>query len=137
MPYLSLQGNMGLGKAIEYFTSHQYVVSIPLNDTQSYDLIVEKDNIVSRVQVKTTRYSETPNTYTVQLKNAGGTGNKQVRPFDNTKCELLFILTGNNKIYLIPTKDITAKNSINIGNKYIEYEVFAKTLTEYAAELEG
>ena len=136
MPYLSLQGNIGLGKAIEYFTSHQYVVSLPLNDTQSYDLIVEKDNIVSRVQVKTTRHSETPNTYTVQLKSAGGTANRQVRPFDNTKSELLFVLTGNNKTYLIPTKDITAKNSINIGNKYTEYEVFSKTLEQYALELE-
>ena len=99
--------------------------------------LVEKDNIVSRVQVKTTRYSETPNTYTVQLKSAGGTANKQVRPFDNTKSELLFVLTGNNKTYLIPTKDITAKNSISIGNKYTEYEVFSKTLDQYVLELEG
>ena len=137
MPYLSLQGNIGLGKAIEYFTSHQYVVSIPLNDTQAYDLIVEKNNIVSRVSVKTTRYSETPNTYTVQIKNSGGTANRQVRPFDNTKSELLFVLTGDNRIFLIPTNEITAKNSITIGNKYTEYEVFTKTLEQYASELEG
>ena len=52
------------------------------------------------------------------------------------KSELLFVLTGNNKTYLIPTKDITAKNSINIGNKYTEYEVFSKTLEQYVLELE-
>ena len=117
------------------------MVSLPLNDTQSYDLIVEKDNIVSRVQVKTTRYSETPNTYTVQLKSAGGTANKQVRPFDNTKSELLFVLTGNNKTYLIPTKDITAKNhgstnKIN-GVKATIQGLLSLRTKEQIAELRG
>ena len=132
--YLSMQGNIGLGKAIEYFTSHQMTVCIPLNDTQPYDLVVDFNGELKKIQVKTTRFSETPDTYTVQLKNAGGTGNKQVRPFDNTKCDYIFVLTGDNKTYLIPAKDITAKNSITIGNKYTEYEVFSKTLLEYAME---
>ena len=37
--YQALQGNVGLGKAIEYFTSHSIPVCIPLNDTQKYDLV--------------------------------------------------------------------------------------------------
>ena len=45
-------GNSSLGIAIAYFTNHDYIVSIPLNDTQDYDLIVEKNNIISKVQVK-------------------------------------------------------------------------------------
>lgn len=36
------KGNTSLGMAIAYFSSHGYTVSIPLNDTQDYDLIVEK-----------------------------------------------------------------------------------------------
>lgn len=39
--YQSIQGNIGLGKAIEYFTSHGITVAIPLNDTQKYDLIAD------------------------------------------------------------------------------------------------
>lgn len=128
--YLSMQGNIGLGKAIEYFTNQQYTISIPLNDTQPYDLVVDIEGELKKIQVKTTRYSETPNTYTVQLKSAGGTANKQVRAFDNTKCDYIFIVTGNNKMYLIPSQNITAKNSITVGNKYTEYEVFSKTLDE-------
>lgn len=31
--FQSLQGNMGLGKAIDFFTSYGLTVSIPLNDT--------------------------------------------------------------------------------------------------------
>ena len=46
------KGNYGLGIAIAYFTSHGYIVSIPLNDTQDYDLIVDKNNCIQKVQVK-------------------------------------------------------------------------------------
>ena len=38
------KGNSGLGIDIAYFSSHGYIVSIPLNDTQDYDLIVDKNN---------------------------------------------------------------------------------------------
>ena len=36
------KGNAGLGAAIAYFSSNGYSVSIPLNDTQDYDLAIEK-----------------------------------------------------------------------------------------------
>ena len=48
------KGNTGLGIAIAYYTSNGYIVSIPLNDTQDYDLVVEKNNKLHRVQVKAT-----------------------------------------------------------------------------------
>lgn len=38
------KGNSSLGIAIAYFSTNGYTVSIPLNDTQDYDLIVEKEN---------------------------------------------------------------------------------------------
>lgn len=38
------KGRAGLSMGIAYFGSNVYNVSIPLNDTQDYDLIVEKDN---------------------------------------------------------------------------------------------
>ena len=37
------KGRAGMSLAIAYFGSNGYTVSIPLNDTQWYDLIVEKD----------------------------------------------------------------------------------------------
>ena len=46
------KGNTSLGMAIAYFTSQGYTVSIPLNDTQDYDLIIEKDNILYPIEIK-------------------------------------------------------------------------------------
>lgn len=48
------KGNFGLGVAIAYFTAKEYTVSIPLNDTQDYDLFVEKNGKLETIQVKAT-----------------------------------------------------------------------------------
>ena len=48
------KGNTSLGIAIAYYSSNGYTVSIPLNDTQDYDLIVDKNSILKKVQVKST-----------------------------------------------------------------------------------
>ena len=37
-------GRIGLSMAINYFTIQGYTISLPLNDTQWYDMVVEKEN---------------------------------------------------------------------------------------------
>lgn len=71
--YKSHQGNVGLGRAIAYYTANCIPVMLPLNDTQKYDLVVDKDGQLLRVSVKTTQGMNKNNTYyVVQLKNCGG-----------------------------------------------------------------
>ena len=50
--YKSHQGNIGLGRAIAYYTSKGVPVLIPLNDTQPYDLVVEKMENYKKYQLK-------------------------------------------------------------------------------------
>lgn len=134
--YQSIQGNMGFGKAIEYFTSHGITVALPLNDTQKYDLIADFNGGLQRVSVKTSRNTRTDGaTYEVLLKNCGGTGRGQTRYFDNNACDYLFIYTASEDLYLIPAKDIDAKSEIVVGKKYTEYIVYSKTLKEYDNEI--
>ena len=135
--YQSIQGNLGFGKALEYFTSHNITVAIPLNDTQKYDLVADFDGKLQRISVKTSRFTRNGTVYEVMLKNCGGTSKgSKIRAFDNTTCDYIFIVTGNDKIYLIPADVITATNSINVGNKYTEYEVFPLKLSEFTNEEE-
>ena len=135
--YQSLQGNLGLGKAIEYFVSHSIPVSIPLNDTQPYDLIADFNGKLQKIQVKTSRATNNGISYEVQLRNTGGnrTGTVRQVAFDNTTSDYLFIYTANEKIYLIPTKNITATNAITVGIKYTEYEVQIKPFADFIDEL--
>ena len=135
--YQSIQGNVGLGKAIEYFTSNNIPISIPLNDTQPYDLVADIDEKLCKIQVKTSRYTRTDgDSYEVRLNNVGGnkTGTYRHVDFNNNSCDFIFIYLANNKIFLIPSKEIQAKTSICIGEKYKEYEVFCKDLTQFNEE---
>ena len=67
------KGNSSLGIAIGYYSSNGYIVSIPLNDTQDYDLIVDKDSVIKKVQVKSTACKTKYGSYQVALKSCGGT----------------------------------------------------------------
>jgi len=127
---------MGLGKAIEYFTSQGISLAIPLNDSQKYDLIADFNGKLQRISVKTSRSLQSENSYTVMLRNCGGSSGKNItRNFDNTSCDYVFIYVANEDLYLIPSKDITASSSICVGNKYTEYKVYIKTLQEYSNEI--
>mgnify|MGYP003209652898 CR=1 FL=1 len=45
-------GNAALSTAIAYFGSNGYIVSIPLNDTQDYDLVVDNGDRGRRTHIK-------------------------------------------------------------------------------------
>ena len=117
------KGNTVLGIAIAYYTSNGYIVSIPLNDTQDYDLIVEKDNKLSRVQVKATSCKTKYGIYQVALKSCGGTKGKTYKTVIETNIDELFILTEDLNIYILPIEEIKNRSTLNICNKYERYKI--------------
>lgn len=131
--YQSLQGNAGLGRAIAYFTSCGFPVSIPLNDTQKYDLVVDFNGGLQRVQVKTSRFKRSSGAYEVLLKNCGGASkSRTITLFDKGACDYLFVLTGGGTMYLIPAPAVEGTHAISVGNKYQEYEVQERQLDSFA-----
>ena len=123
--YKSLQGNVGLGMAIAYYTSKGFKISIPLNDTQKYDLIFDDGIKLNKVSVKTSRgKNKNKKFYQVQLKNTGGSsGISKIRNFDNNLCDFVFVLTSDYTLYEIPSKEITSHTSIVLTNEYDKYIV--------------
>ena len=117
------KGNSGLGMAIAYFSSNGYVVSIPLNDTQDYDILVDKGGFISKVQVKATGCKTKNNIYQVALKTCGGTKGKEYKTLVNTNIDYVFILNADLKMYLIPKNEIKNKSTINLGKKMDKYIV--------------
>lgn len=114
------QGDLGVGKAITHFASKGCTISIPLTDSQEYDLVVDDGNNIQRVQVKTTKYKRNGN-YVVNLKTALR-GNKFKR-FSNVHCDLLYILTEENDEYIIPAKDLIVTTSLSLGKQYEKYKL--------------
>lgn len=118
------QGNIGISSAILYYTKLGYCVSLPLNDSQDYDLVVDKDNTLFKVQVKTTSCVKPSGSFAVELRNKGGTSGIQYSTTSDGSSGILFILCMDGSMYEIPKevyKDI--KSSITLGTQYQKYRV--------------
>jgi hypothetical protein len=119
------QGDAGLGQAIAYFTSKGYDVALPLTDSADWDMIVEMDNSLKRVQVKTSSQIKDNGVMLFNANVTGGnkSGDKTNKLIDDQEWDLIFLhhlVTG--KQALIPKDALTTKGQINIGgNKYQEF----------------
>ena len=117
------RGNCGLGIAIGYFSTNGYTVSIPLNDTQDYDLLIDKDNHIKRVQVKYTTCKTKYGNYQVALKSCGGTRGTTYKTLIETNIDELFIVTEDLGMYVLPKEEINNKATLNICSKYEKYKI--------------
>ena len=106
------KGNARLSMAIAYFGSNGYTVSIPLNDTQDYDLIVDDGCEVKKVQVKSTNRLQKSGSYACSLKSTSGTSRKICGLVTESSADLLFCLCGDMTMYLIPINEIRTKTDI-------------------------
>jgi len=117
------KGNAGLGMAIAYYSCNGYTVSIPLNDTQDYDIVIEKNGIIKTVQVKASSCKSKKLNYQIALKSCGGTKGKTYKTVVDTNVDIIFIVTSDKEMYEIPKLDVKNKSTINICDKYAKYRV--------------
>ena len=125
------KGNTGLGIAIAYYSMNGYTVSIPLNDTQDYDLIVDKNNILKKVQVKATSCKTRYNKYQVALKSCGGTKGETYKTIIDTNIDEVFIVTGNMDIFILPIEEIKNRSTINLCRKYEKFRIDSALINYY------
>lgn len=111
------KGRAGMAIAIAYFGANGYTVSIPLNDTQDYDLIVDRDGLLSKVTVKATGHKKGEDSYECSLKSRGGTNGGVYGNVITSSADLLFALRGDGLMYLIPIKEITTKSVITLVSR--------------------
>lgn len=115
------KGRAGLASAIGYFGTHGYTVSIPLNDTQDYDLIVDYNGL-KRVSIKATSHRNHNGVTTVALRNMGGTDGKVYGREQEKDIDFVFVVNENSEMWLLP-KDILTTNSMSLDNKYKQYKL--------------
>ena len=116
--------------AINYFTCQGYTISLPINDTQWYDLVVEKDGKFYTVQCKATQ-SESGD---IDFRSTGGTnGGVYDNLLNHSELDYLFCVNKDLNMWLIPIKDIqqnrksirlrTEPNANNQGFQTYKYRV--------------
>jgi len=119
-----MQGNAGIGSAINYFVKNGYIVSIPLTDTQEYDLVVEINNELKKVQVKTTFCLTKNGFYKADLRTSGGNRSRNYNIlFNKVNIDYLFILTESNDAYFIDCKKVKGSSTITLGEDYKEFKI--------------
>lgn len=118
------QGTVGLGIAIGYFCTKNYIVSVPLNDNQAYDLIVDMGSGPKTIQIKTTRRRNNSRSqdYVVALKRMHHNKTQNImRSFDNTTVDYVFVVTEQNTKYFIPSSEIEHSSDITLNRNYDKY----------------
>ena len=89
--------------AINYFTCQGYTISLPINDTQWYDLVVEKDGKFYTVQCKATQTENGD----IDFRSTGGTnGGVYDNLLNHSELDYLFCVNKDLNMWLIPIKDI-------------------------------
>jgi hypothetical protein len=118
------QGMVGFTDAMAYFGAQGFDICVPLIDNQPYDLVVDDGAGLKKVQVKTTTHRSPYGRFVVKLATDGGNQSFHTRKaFDPTACDLLYVLTDDRERFLIPTKAISAKTTLNLGESMARYRV--------------
>lgn len=119
------QGDAGEATAIHWFTAAGGTVSFPLFHSPDYDLIADFGKSLLRVQVKTSS-RRVKSGYLVQLATSGGNRSWTglVRTFHRRRCDLLFVLVADGRIWVIPAGEIEGTRGVVVGGrKYGEFQV--------------
>ena len=96
------KGNAGLVMGIAYFGANGYCVNLPLNDTQWYDFVAEKEGRFYTVQCKATGSNDNR----IDFRSTGGTNGKVYDYALDYPLDYIFCLDGEQNMYCIPAQDI-------------------------------
>lgn len=118
------QGDIGTSLAIAYFSIEGYTINIPLSDSQKYDLLLEKEGIFKKVQVKTC-LKKNKGSFKVELRTVTNTRGKKfsVSFISSKDCDILFVVLPRPKMYLFPVEEILGKSGLTMNEKYSKFEV--------------
>lgn len=116
------KGRAGLAAAIGYFGMNGYTVSIPLNDTQEYDLLVDNGDNILKISVKATSQRSQYGVSIVNLRNMGGTNGTVYGREKDKNNDYVFVINEIEEKWLLP-KAVLTNNSINLGERYNQYKL--------------
>lgn len=118
------QGDVGVAMAIAHYTKLGYVVCYPLTDSARYDLVVDIDGELKRVQCKSTNYIE-KSSYVVNTKTCGGnqSWNGAAKVLSKDECDLLFVYVFDGSNYEFPPEIFDGKGKLTLGKKLEQYRI--------------
>ena len=119
------KGDLAVAHAIYYFQTNGYEVSLPIGDKRPYDLVVEKNGLLEKVQVKYGGRYGNNGKCCVALRTMGGNRSYYTaKRYKKEDFDLLFAYTANGREYLVPWNCIANFSQIVIeASIYDRYRV--------------
>lgn len=117
--------NAGIGIATAWFLRRGYMASIPVEQAP-YDLVVESDKGLQRVQIKTATGKKNGAGRQVNLGRHlydPNTGGNQHACYQLGEVDVFFIVTIDRRIYVIPLEVVLGTRLITLDKKYAAFEV--------------
>lgn len=118
-----------IGDAISWFMHRGYVASIPVEPAR-YDLVVESDSGLKRVQVKSTTSRRKDQWHVRIYRMEYGlrdeldcNGKRGRTPYLPGEVDLFFVLTGDGSKFLIPIEATRGQLTLTLDRKYAAYKV--------------
>ena len=119
------KGDSAVGQAINYFISKGYEVCLPIGDKRHYDLLIEMNGAINRVQVKYAYFSKDKHKCVAGLRITGGNQSfNYAKKYPDDAFDILFIFTEKGERYAIPWKNVDCRNEIAIEcSRYKMYKL--------------
>jgi hypothetical protein len=120
----------GLSSAARWFLERGYSVSVPL-EPAVYDLVVESDEGLKRIQVKTTTQSSgNGGRYTARVSHAvrsadarrNANGNRKAIPYTRDEIDYFFIVTPESS-YLVPINLVDGRLTLVLDDKWAAFKL--------------
>jgi PD-(D/E)XK nuclease superfamily protein len=120
----------GLLIATRWFLDRGYMVSLPVEVTH-YDLLVESDDGIKKVQVKTANQVSKNGRYLAKLLRTiydpeappTAAGRYRQVPYSRGMVDYFFIVTEPGLIYLLPFETVENRQGVTLDVKYRDYIV--------------
>lgn len=119
------RGDVALSNAIRSYISSGYEVLLPIGNRRDYDLVVERGGLLHKVQVKYAGLYKDCGSCKVGLRITGGNQSfSYSKKYSDDSFDFLFVYTQKGECYILPWRDVKARNEINIEHtKYKKYKV--------------
>ena len=120
-----------VGLAVRWFLDRGYIPSVPLEPAR-YDLVVDSDAGLKRIQIKSTNFQDDHGKYLVHVhrteydsdaESRGTAGKRRVVSYTKDEIDYFFIVTGDHTTYLIPVGVVGEAKNITLGKKYEQFKL--------------
>ena len=119
------QGDIGERAAAAWLLGRGAHVAVPFGHSPDWDLVAEIEDVLCRVQVKTSTYFRNDR-WVVAVCTRGGnrSWNGLVKRLDPSRCDYLFVLVGDGRQWFLPIDEVAAGSTLVLGGpKYARFEV--------------